>query len=189
MNLKRRYSARLCATRTKHKYETNQLCSIKQRALNTTNTFQSYCLYSSYSSVIILIIVIAGDDELMLLYHHCCNSLLNPGVESTLPAHTHTCFLTNSASSVRFLIHSSLYGVKQTNFRFLCLCWCCSFSPCISAQLMLAAASCDCEDLVLLVTCQANWHFLFLLSFYSSTFFHFFHTKLSSPKCASTQPR
>lgn len=105
------------------------------------------------------------------------------------PAHTHTCFLTNSASSVRFLIHSSLYGVKQTNFRFLCLCWCCSFSPCISAQLMLAAASCDCEDLVLLVTCQANWHFLFLLSFYSSTFFHFFHTKLSSPKCASTQPR
>lgn len=179
MNLKRRYSARLCATRTKHKYETNQLCSIKQRALNTTNTFQSYCLYSSYNSVIILIIVIAGDDELMLLYHHCCNSLLNPGVESTLPAHTHTCFL----------IHSSLYGVKQTNFRFLCLCWCCSFSPCISAQLMLAAASCDCEDLVLLVTCQANWHFLFLLSFYSCTFFHFFHTKLSSPKCASTQPR
>lgn len=88
-------------------------CSIKQRALNTTNTFQSYCLYSSYNSVII---VIAGDDELMLLYHHCCNSLLNPGVESTLPAHTHTCFLTNSASSVRFLIHSSLYGVKQTNF-------------------------------------------------------------------------
>lgn len=74
VNLKRRYSARVCATRTKHKHDTNQLCSIKQRALNTTNTFQqffsmtvSYFLYSSYNSVIIVIIVIVGDDELMLL--------------------------------------------------------------------------------------------------------------------------